>query len=188
MDLREEKALLRQRIQERLQQMDAKQRAAEGRSVCRRILEHLPTAPCSICAYVPLITEVDVRPMLEEILKRGNALYLPRFEGKLTFRRAEHLKDLKPGALKIPEPPEDAEELDPKMLDIALIPGRAFDRQGHRLGRGNGGYDVWITEQRKANPKTLFWGIAFEMQIVDRVPTEAHDAAVDEILTARGKG
>ncbi|MFA7682254.1 MAG: 5-formyltetrahydrofolate cyclo-ligase, partial [Candidatus Peribacteraceae bacterium] len=70
--------------------------------------------------------------------------------------------------------------------DCALIPGRAFDRDGNRLGRGNGSYDHWIREQRTANPQTKIWGIAFECQIVPIVPTEEHDERVDALITARG--
>ena len=186
MHSKDAKSILRQRIKERLSRQTDTERHAESRSICRRILESLPPAPITICAYYPLKDEADTRPIMEALLKRGDAVFLPRFEGKLVFRRLQKMDDLAPGEWKIPEPPDDAEELDPALLDIALIPARAYTKNGERLGRGNGGYDLWIASQRKANAKSQFWGIALESQIVDSVPMEAHDAKVDAIVTARG--
>ena len=180
------KALLRQSIRERLAGQTEPQRHAESRSLCKRILESLPPGPLTICAYFPLKDEADLRPLLEELLMRGDKLFLPRFENGIVFRRLETREELRPGQWKIPEPPPDAELLDPAMLDIALIPARAYDRTGHRLGRGNGGYDLWITQQRAKNPRTRFWGVALECQLVDAVPMEPHDATVDALVTARG--
>lgn len=182
---KEEKALLRQRIRERLALQTDAQRHAESRSICRRIMENLPPGPLTICAYFPLKDEADLRPLLEELLLRGDRLFLPRFENGLVFRRMETREELRPGSWKIPEPPEDAEELDPLQLDIALVPARGFDKTGGRLGRGNGGYDIWMKKQRAKNPKALVWGVALESQIVDAVPMEEHDQKVDAVVTAR---
>lgn len=187
MNTPEEKSLLRQRINERMQSLSPSERSAESRSVCRRILELMPKNTQTLCAYWPLPSEVDVRPILREWMKRGHPLFLPRFDGKrLTFHRVNDFDDLAMGALNIHEPPADAEPLDPSTLDLALVPGRAFDRSLHRLGRGNGGYDVWIRSQRSANPRTQFWGVAFDCQVTADVPHEAHDERMDAVVTARG--
>ena len=178
---------LRASIKERLERYPESKRHAESRSVCRRILESLPSPPLTLCAYFPLKDEVDLRLFLKDAIKRGYSIFLPCFEDKhLVFRKATDLQNLPAGAFRIPEPPPEAEVLDPKELNIALVPGRAFDRKGNRLGRGNGGYDKWISEQRKANPETQYWGVALECQIVDTIPTEAHDEKLDAIVTARG--
>jgi len=187
-DPRELKAQLRQSIKDRLAKMSPKDRAAESRSLCRRILEALPKKPVTLCVYYPLTDEADIRPAIREMFSLGHAVFLPVMENNLlTFRKATSLEELKPGALNIPEPPEEAPLLDPQELDIVLVPGRAFDREGDRIGRGNGGYDIWIAKQRKANTKTQFWGIALECQIVNDIPMEAHDQRLDAVLTARGK-
>lgn len=187
MDIREEKALLRTRIVERMEHLSPKERAAESRSICRRILEHLSADIRTVCAYVPLPSEADIRPLLRTFLRRKIALFLPRFAGnRLTFHEVTDLDHLVLGALNIREPSPDSPALDPRNLDLVLIPGRAFDREGHRLGRGNGGYDVWIRAQRAANPTTRFWGVSLECQIARDVPSEAHDETVDSVITARG--
>lgn len=187
MDPRAAKSSLRLAIKDRLAQMSAKDHHAESTSLCRRILEQLPPAPMHLTAFFPLKDEVDIRPLLIALHERGDVLYLPRFEsGKMVFRKAESLTDLPPGAFGIPEPPPTAPLLAPTDLTIALVPARAFNRKGERLGRGNGGYDIWIRAQRTANPRTQFWGICFERQLVDQIPMESHDEQVDAIVTARG--
>lgn len=186
MNVVEQKALLRQRITERLQKQTAGQRAAESRSICRRILEELPADAKTICAYHALPTEADLRGLIEELLPRGIAVYLPVFRDRtLVFRRVTDMALLVAGELNIKEPPSDSPLLDPASLDLALIPGRAFDAEGQRLGRGNGGYDVWIRAQRTANPRTRFWGVALECQMAREVPHEPHDERVDAVVTAR---
>lgn len=185
----ESKAQLRASIKERLARYPKVKRAAESRSLSRRILEALPAAPVTICGYVPLSDEADIRLLLRELLTRGDHLFLPRFQnGILTFGRVIDLADLKPGALDIPEPPEHAEAPDLSRMQIVLVPGRAFDRKGNRIGRGNGGYDKWIADVRALGvPSTPeFWGIALECQIVESIPTEPHDQRMDAIVTARG--
>ena len=185
---KEEKSQLRLRIKERLEAYPERQRHAERRTVCKEILKILPKdTALTIAAYFPLKDEVDLRPLLEELLKRGVDIYLPCFEHKhFLFRLMRNAESLSPGEFRIPEPSKEAPILDPTTLDIALIPGRAFTKEGYRLGRGNGGYDLWITEQRKKNPKTKIYGIALECQILTTIPVEPHDEKVDGVITARG--
>lgn len=188
-----QKTELRQAILERLQSMNDASRSAESRSIVRRILELLPEDR-AICAFVPTVkTEPDIRPLLEEILKRGQPLFLPvcappasPVGGKVTMLRATDLTGLAEGTCGIPEPPPSSPPLDPKEPVIALIPGRSFDQKGGRLGRGNGGYDRWIHEHRKNNAESKYYGVAFDCQIVSAVPMEEHDAFVDGVITSRG--
>lgn len=187
MNIPEKKSELRAAISARLSRMSDKDRATESRTLCKRILESLPKEPTGICAYYPLKDEADLRPLLRDILAHGHTLYLPRKEGAhFVFGKVTTLDALPPDDFGIPAPSDDSPLLEPSDLTIALIPGRAFDKKGNRLGRGNGGYDIWIRKQRMENPKTQFWGIALECQVVQDIPMEAHDEHVDAIVTARG--
>jgi 5-formyltetrahydrofolate cyclo-ligase len=184
--LSEQKQALRQAILERLKHMDAQSREAESRSVVRRILETLPMDR-TICAYAPLPTEPNITPLLTELLQRGQRLYLPAFDGhSCVFRRVNSLNELTVSSFGIPEPSLPAPLLNPEEPVIALIPGRAFDTRGGRLGRGNAGYDRWITAHRKQNPHSTYYGVAFDCQIVSEVPMEEHDAFLDGVITGRG--
>lgn len=190
MNFQEEKSRLREAIAQRIAAMTEKERAAESRSICRRTREEVNLVPLDtiICGYIPLKTEVDILPLLKELIEEGYSLFLPRFEaGVLTFRKAQDLSNLPKGALNIPEPALDAASLPLSGNVLCLVPGRAFDSQGGRLGRGNGGYDRWIKSYRVQNPKAQFLGICFECQMVREIPMEEHDECLDDVITARGK-
>ena len=181
----DEKRLLRDGIVERIKRMTDSQRAAESRSLCRRLLPAIPKGSV-VAGFMPFVTEPDLRMLLKELLARGDRIVLPRFEKGLIFREATDLKELTPGELNTLEPPADAPILDPETLSVALVPARGYTLKGQRLGRGNGGYDRWIRLQRKLNPRTKFIGVCFDCQVVPDVPMEEHDEMVDAIATARG--
>lgn len=186
MDTKQQKQQLRSSIAERMQKLSQKDRDAESRSICRRIKENLPENAQTICAYYPMPTEVNIIPLLQEFLDAGKTIALPRSEGKaFLFRTVTSLTDLPPGPFRIPEPGPDAPPLDLASIDLALIPGIAFDPAGNRLGRGNGGYDQWIAKVREANPNVTLWGIGFDCQMVNIIPLEPHDATVHAIITPR---
>jgi 5-formyltetrahydrofolate cyclo-ligase len=187
MDVRVEKQRLHASIRERLSHLPAADRERESRLLCKRLEELLPSDTKTLCAFVPIQDEVNLRPFIADVLHRGIALYLPCFRTTLVFRRCTDLALLTKGTLNILEPPIDAEELDPQELEFAIVPGRAFDRQGNRLGRGNGGYDRWIALQRAANQHTAYWGVCYECQVVESVPIEPHDEPMDAVVTERGK-
>lgn len=186
MDIASQKKQIRQSMKERMHTMKEKDRQAESRSVCRRVLENLPESARVICAYYPMPTEVDIIPLLEQLLERGCDLYLPKTEGKsFLFRQVQSLDDLSPGPFGILEPEADAAELELEDVEFALIPAVAFDHEGNRLGRGNGGYDKWINQLRGATDIAELWGVCFDNQLVNGIPMEAHDEKVDAVITPR---
>lgn len=186
MDISSQKQKVRQSIKERMDKMKQQDRQAESRSVVRRILENFPEGKHVVCAYYPMPTEVDIVPLMEELLKRGCDLYLPRTEGKsFQFRKVTSLDGLLPGPFGILEPKADDEDLDNADAQYVLVPGIAFDKTGARLGRGNGGYDRWLAHLRSDNDTVRIWGVLFDCQLVNEVPAEAHDEKVDAIVTPR---
>lgn len=187
MDTATEKQRIREAMCERLLHSPEKNLAIESRLICKRLTELLPQQPRALAAFFPLKSEPDIRPFLREALRQGIELYLPTAgERSFVFRHVSSLRELHTGPWNISEPTPDAPAIDPQKLRYALIPGRAFDREGWRIGRGGAGYDRWIREQRSLNPNTIFWGVAFECQILPRVPRVEHDEKIDGIVTARG--
>ncbi len=182
MHVAEAKEQLRQAMKERLERLSEKDRRTESQSVCTNLKRATETA-ATICAYYPLLTEPDILPFLEHCLQAGKRVYVPAFENALVFRRLRSLSELKPGALRIPEPPADAEQL-VGSPDVVIVPGRAYDAQGGRLGRGAGGYDIWLKNLRAPRPRVL--GVCFTCQMVHAVPVEEHDQRMDAVITARG--
>ena len=86
--------------------------------------------------------------------------------------------DIVTGRFGIREPRTGCARLSLKRLDLILVPGIAFDLDGHRLGRGRGYYDRLLGELQGAR-----CGVAFDQQIVDRVPIEPHDMRLSCIVT-----
>lgn len=101
--------------------------------------------------------------------------------------------DLKPGRFGILEPNDSFLKLESfnsswnakfkdysKLLDVVLVPGLAFDRNGHRLGRGAGFYDRFL---KQLKPRTLLIGLAYDQQLLDDIPVEPHDFPLHLIIT-----
>jgi 5-formyltetrahydrofolate cyclo-ligase len=137
-----------------------------------------------VAGYAAVDREIDPLPLMEALQARGCKLALPVMEGKdeaLSFREWKIGDKLvrSPGRHGIPEPTATAPRVEP---DVILVPMLAFDRQHNRLGRGGGYYDRTLAGLRKRR-KILAIGIAFARQLVEGIPTDAHDAKLDKIVT-----
>ena len=141
------------------------------------LTSHLP--PQTIMAYWPLTDEVDIRPLIDQLVAEGKAVLLPKVTGDETMElhRYTSRDDLQEGAFHILEPTGEVFE-DYDTIDVALVPGMAFDAAGHRLGRGKGYYDRFLS----AHPYIYKVGICFPFQRVAEVPFEAHDVVMDEVI------
>ncbi|MFS8044485.1 5-formyltetrahydrofolate cyclo-ligase [Rhizobium sp. BR 314] len=138
-----------------------------------------------VSGFLPIRSEVDVRPLMAHFRARGARLCVPIILDKSTIV----FRELVPGAPLVPcgfgtfGPGPDAAVLDPNVM---LIPLSAFDKTGHRIGYGAGYYDRAITRlhEKGLNPRLI--GIAFDCQEVPSVPAEPHDVRLDAILTESG--
>ncbi|MDD5469372.1 MAG: 5-formyltetrahydrofolate cyclo-ligase [Candidatus Peribacteraceae bacterium] len=182
----DQKAQLRREIAQRITLLSPERRKEESESICRTLLPLIEPG-MAVCGYAPLPSEPDITPLLAAFIKRGNALYLPRYEnGTVVFLRVEDLSKLVRGNQNILEPSQDAAPLGKEGINIVLVPGRAFDGRGNRLGRGAGGYDAWIATARENNKTMRCIGIAFACQLVGDVPTEPHDQRMDALALPSG--
>jgi 5-formyltetrahydrofolate cyclo-ligase len=139
-----------------------------------------------VLAYTSFGTELQTDRLLRHALADGKALVLPRVErGGLGLYEVRDLAiDLAPGTWGIREPePDRCPPADPDGVGFALIPGVAFDRGARRLGYGGGFYDRLLAGGLPEG--TPLVSGAFEVQIVDEVPTDPHDAPVDSVITER---
>jgi 5-formyltetrahydrofolate cyclo-ligase len=98
----------------------------------------------------------------------------------MIFREYTGPEDLQVGEFGIAEPTR-GRILRPEMIDLMVVPGVAFDRAGHRLGRGAGYYDRYLSSPHAAGVYKM--GVCFPWQSVESVPTEPHDIAMDEVIT-----
>jgi len=140
----------------------------------------------SVSAYWPVKEEIDVKPLLQALHKRGHVCGLPVIIAKRTpllFRLWAPDKPLIEGWWGIPIPPEDAAEVIP---DVLLVPLLAFDAKGNRLGYGAGFYDRTIAKLRsRPGHRPLAVGVAYAAQEVASVPIDDSDEKLDWVVTER---
>ena len=132
----------------------------------------------TIVAYYPLPDEVDVRQLLDAWIAAGKTVFLPKVTGEDTMelRRYTGRDSLQEGAFHILEPMGELMSVEAS-VDVVLVPGVAFDAEGHRLGRGRGYYDRFL---RTCKARTI--GVCFDFQKVDEVPVDAFDITIDEVV------
>jgi 5-formyltetrahydrofolate cyclo-ligase len=134
-----------------------------------------------LAVYAAKGTEVDTTAIADEAIHRGITVVYPRVIGgerTLVFH-AVAAADLAPGQFGLKEPREDAPVVPLDRIAAFVIPGLAFDREGGRTGWGMGHYDATLAQA----PAALRIGLAFECQIIDRVPRDAHDVAMHHVIT-----
>ena len=133
--------------------------------------------------YCGMGTEPDTLRLLPPLLSAGKALCLPRClpGNQLEARLVQGNSQLVRHPYGMLEPGPDCPVIPPEQIDLALIPGLAFDRQGGRLGRGGGYYDRWLTGFSGVTVALCRDGL-----LLDAVPRLPHDIRVELIVTETG--
>lgn len=178
MDKSEEKKLLRREIRARKSMLSDEEKTAAAAMVAARV-EALPEylAAHTVLAYCALPDELPTA----DIIARASAcktVVLPVVKGESLELRCYEPEHLKEGYKGILEPSDEATAVSPADIDIAIIPGMAFDAEGHRLGRGGGFYDRLIPQLH-----CPLVGIGFACQLVSSVPVEPFDRSLDFVIT-----
>ena len=177
-ELRRHAGRVRQREARRLGQ-------AAGDRIARHVLDAVPLRPFEMAAgYWPVRAEADPLPLMLALKAMGHGLCLPEVAARnapLLFRRWLPGEPLTAGAYGIPAPGAGARLVTPSLV---LVPGVWFDRQGARLGYGGGFYDRTLEALRRGRRPTIV-GIAYDVQLGDRLAREPHDAVMDFVVTER---
>lgn len=138
----------------------------------------------NLFCYVSYRSELETHAIIKECLAQGYKISVPLTlpgQGLEAYEIADPVHDLAPGYCSIPEPiVARTKKSDPGSIDVVLLPGSVFDLKGGRLGYGGGYYDRFLAQNA---PKALRIGLAFEFQVVDLVPTMAHDQPLDYLVT-----
>lgn len=134
----------------------------------------------TIYGYLPYNQEVRTVPMLEQALRDGKKVAVPKIYGDtMRFIYLEDLSCVEKNSMGIPEPVADTPVAEDKTA-LVLMPGVAFTKKGDRIGYGGGFYDRFLAEE--PNHPTL--ALCYDFQIVDSLPTEEFDIPVDTVLWA----
>lgn len=198
------KATIRDAMRARLAALTPDEREAAARKIARRVLQvpEVVEAP-GVLSCLSFGTEPDTWRLIEQLMERGIALYVPRAVPRRTVPRRTvpqtesptegsdpslhvhpwpcRLETLSMG-LRQPragEPEVPAAEI-AERIGAALVLGLAFDPvAGWRLGHGAGHFDRFLAAHRSLPAVAL----AFECQLVDDLPAEPHDIAMDLLVT-----
>ncbi len=132
----------------------------------------------TIYGYLPYNQEVRTTAMLEQAIRDGKRVAVPKvFGDDMKFIYLEDFCQVAPGYAKIPEPIADGPVAgDPTAL--VLMPGLAFDAQGHRIGYGGGFYDKFLAHEPNHPTVALCYGF----QMVAHLETEPFDIPVDQVI------
>ncbi len=170
---------LRAAMRSRNRALAPKERTAAAGRIFEQI-EALPAFRKARCAA--LFCSLPDEPPTGEALRRWSLckrVAVPRVEGE-TMRFFDYdPRHLAAGAFGIEEPGADAVLCPPEEIDLLVIPGVAFTAAGARLGRGRGYYDRYLAQPELRARRV---GVCFAHQIVEALPAEPHDAAMDLVV------
>ena len=176
-----DKSALRKEIREKKRAMTAEQINAASAELMRLFLaSELYRQAKSIYGYLPYNQEVRTVPILEQAIRDGKRVAVPKVYGdEMKFLWMDDLSAVSDGYAGIPEPDADGPVADDPTA-LVLMPGLAFDPQGHRIGYGGGFYDRFLAAE--PNHPTLALYYAFQMK--EHLQTEEFDKNVDCVLWA----
>lgn len=173
------KQTLRAQIRAAKRQHSSAQLADFSNNLCIKIL-NMPAyqSAHTLLLYSPLQDEADVSPIIDNAYKNGKTVLLPKVVGDdLELHIYKGVDTLERGAFGILEPTGEV-FLDYNQIELAIVPGMAFDKAGHRLGRGKGYYDRLLPSLKNAYKI----GVCFPFQYLDEIPNEEHDVVMDEVV------
>jgi 5-formyltetrahydrofolate cyclo-ligase len=138
--------------------------------------------------YVAKGNEVQTERMIKDSLKLGKRVLVPitdKDSGELTLSELHDFDvELELGTFGILEPKPTCRRLTPPAhVDLVVVPGVAFDPEGHRLGHGKGCYDMFLRKVSSLKPAVQFIGLAYEFQILGKLPHGRSDVKVHKIVT-----
>ncbi|MCL7747191.1 5-formyltetrahydrofolate cyclo-ligase [Halalkalibacter alkaliphilus] len=129
--------------------------------------------------------EVDTYCLIETAWKQGKKVVVPRADFKqkrMSFFEITSFNQLEEGPYNLKEPNvESCPSIDPQKIELVIVPGLAFDKNGSRLGFGGGFYDRFLP---KIKAQTI--ALALPCQVIPFVPTEPHDCLIDHIISPAG--
>lgn len=182
-----DKAQMRQHLRTRLMELTDDQRATSSKKACRYLINTDQFKRASVVMfYLSLPHEIDVTPAILHAWQHEKIVAVPKVSWQQRHMIPVEITSLETGVATeavglrnpitgAPVPPED--------IDLVVTPGLAFDKKGHRLGRGGAYYDRFFDSNKLGACKC---GFAFSRQIVENVPVDNHDESMDLLVTETG--
>ncbi|MBS0261172.1 MAG: 5-formyltetrahydrofolate cyclo-ligase [Planctomycetes bacterium] len=185
-EMQARKKAIREQAHENRKQQENKEELS--RVICEKFVG-LPEyqSAKTVMFYVDVRTEVRTRDYLATALTHGKKIVVPwcNDQGELELFWLQSMEDLSIGMYKILEPKAELRHLPDRQvpvqeLDLIMVPGVAFTREGARMGHGKGYYDKLLEHARADAPLVA---LAFECQFFPEIPTQSHDVFMDKVIS-----
>lgn len=172
-----EKKSIRKQIKEQREQLPV----VEVKETSEKIYEKFVTSESFqkakvVMSYMSFKNEVDTHKINEAVITSGKKLILPRIKDKENIEAVEYSGNFQKGSMGIIEPVGEPYE---KEIDLIIVPGIAFDREGNRIGFGRGYYDRFLEKY----PKVQRVSLVYDFQLVESIPAEEHDKKIKLLFT-----
>ena len=176
-----DKKELRKAIREKKRAMSAEEIEQKSQALTEAFLRSAAYQSAkTIYGYLPYNQEVRTVPMLEQALRDGKRVAVPKCYGdEMRFIYMVDLSAVEKGYAGIPEPIADEPVADDESA-LVLMPGMAFDPQGHRIGYGGGFYDKFLAKA----PDHPTLALCYDFQVLPHLETEEFDIPVDTVIWA----
>lgn len=185
-----DKKILRKEILKERDNINTVEREQMDKKILKRFFESNYYAEArNIFIYISYGSEINTRKIINKALKENKKIYVPRTEFKNRLMDAVEIKsldNLTENSYGILEPLKKEPYIEPGELDLIVVPGVAFDRNGGRMGYGAGFYDRYFKKINTDNIKKITkLALAYDFQVIERVPMNEQDIPVNYIITEK---
>lgn len=180
---RQHKQRLRKRLLAIRRDLSPAQRQCASDGVAARIIHSTCFHEArNVAGYLAMPSEIDIERVLHAALSTGKSVWVPRLRsGAMDFARWTG-ESVTGATMGLREPPPPHELIDPRLLDLVLVPLVGYTADGDRLGMGGGYYDRTFAFRGKSRAPLLL-GVAHPCQQLDQLPTDPWDVSLDGVVT-----
>ncbi|XP_013410707.1 5-formyltetrahydrofolate cyclo-ligase [Lingula anatina] len=189
--IRAAKNALRKEIKKKIACLSDEEKKRQSEIVTRKLFQ-MPQYQSSqrVSVFLNMHDEIHTLPIVKNLLENNKKCYIPRYIGTtmdmVRLLSLQDYEDLPVTSWKIKQPADDEQREDAITtggLDLILVPGLSFTKDGDRLGRGKGYYDTYLSRcEKDTNKKPYTIALAYKEQVLESVPTDELDFRIDTVL------
>ena len=174
-----DKRTIRKAVRAEIAQLTDTEKAELSAQIFSKIAELQEVRQASVVALFASLADEPQTTAIIEQLAQSKRIVLPRIEGE-EMEFYDISEGLHKGAFGIMEPVATT-PIEPSEIDVMIVPGVAFTRNGARLGRGKGFYDKYLSRK---GFRAYTIGVCYPCQVVEDIPTEEHDKTLDRVVSS----
>ncbi len=185
MSIVEDKKTIRKKLKAMRNAFTVEQVESSSRAVCEAILtSQIYQQANTILAYLAFGNELNIDSVLSQALADGKRVAVPNIISKTEFEAVllQNMQDFAYDRYGIRSVPAPVVNVSPEQLDLILVPGVAFGRDGSRMGMGAGYYDRYMAQA----PQAIRMGLAYEALLQNNLPCDEYDMKVQYLISESG--